>query len=298
MAQMSFLSGKFTTLFLISICLGFKITNVQADTITCIPHTDNAPLIWTESQWRKHFGELNLATADTRLENSLNFGFHHFSNTSESVTVRQPLILLLGHSSLMSQWDPMILYRLKSCYDVYLIDNLGIGHSRFSGTETEVYSKLEAMTWEDIGAFVHQAIEGIKASDYCTTPTNGPSCSLLTRKANGLGWAMGGKVLFEGAAQYPDSFNKLINLGGNIANNQGATGPNPNAVITLEKNPLFASLTAFFIQRDAWGNNNWFGSWLQTTTRTALNFYAVDNRAVHPTMKEKTEQGRASLKAE
>lgn len=270
----------------------FLASSVSA--IECTSNPDNTPLLWTASEWKKHFGELYYGTTDTRLESNLSFGFHHFSTPSESGTDKQPLILLLGHSSLMSQWDPMILYRLKSCYDVYLIDNLGIGHSRFSGSQEEIDSKLEGMTWEDIGGFVHQAIEGIKSSQHCSDPNTETKCSLLTLPANGMGWAMGGKVLFEGAAQSPQSFNKLINLGGNIANNQGATGPNPNAVETLEKNPVFASLTAFFIHRDAWGKNQWFGSWLQTTTRTSPNFFADQNRAVHPNMKEKLEQGRAS----
>jgi len=256
----------------------------------CLAQEDDTAFIWTPGAWENRFGERQNAVAKTRLVPELEFGFHHFSSREDA----DPLLLIIGHSAVMLQWDPLILSQLKKCFDVYLIDNYGVGRSKLSEdeeTESELLTKLE---WKDLGDFISQAVDGIKQSNHCKEH----NCNITKKEPHLMGWAMGGKIAAEAASLNTKAFGKIVNLGGNIANNQGATGPNPIVVESLESSSFRQAQNAFYVNASSWGLDKAFDARMAvsgTGARAALTFFAWRNREGRASQLQKMEQARVSL---
>ena len=235
--------------------------------------------VWTPGRWNRLVGPLRFGEVLTPAGGAHRFGYRRFGNPEAD-----PLVLLIGHGAVMLSWDPAMLVDFARCFDVYTIDNLGFGHSRFvDGAET----KLAAMTFEDMADFVAGAVEGIE--------------SLGDRRPHGLGWAMGAKVLFLAAERHPHRFGTLVNAGGWISKPVG-TGPNPCAVESLEvSNPWVVASTTFRVSPSQWG---WrkalhaFRGQLGMMARTSAAYLATwDDREAWPTPVQRREQARASASA-
>ena len=96
-----------------------------------------------------------------------------------------PIILINGYSFAMDSWDPVLLRELAANHTVIIFDNRGIGNTT-SGDE-KVYS---------IGLFANDTARLLEA--------------LKIKKADVLGWSMGGAIAQELALNYPDRIGKLI----------------------------------------------------------------------------------------
>ena len=269
------------------------VINTQASEIAiqdCMTQEDDTTPVWTLGAWENRFGERQSAVAQTRLVPELEFGFHHFTSRRDA----DPLVLLIGHSAVMSQWDPLILSQLKKCFDVYLIDNYGIGRSKLSHNEETEKELLDQLEWKDLGDFISQAVEGMKNSQHCKEN----QCNINNKPPHLLGWAMGGKVAAEASALKTHGFSKFINLGGNIAHHQGSTGPNPAVVETLEASPYRQAQNAFYVNADSWGYDKAINAKLAvagTSARAAIPFFAWSNRQGRASHSQKMAQARVSL---
>lgn len=96
----------------------------------------------------------------------------------------EPLIMIMGFSSAMDIWDPILLNNLSSQYRVIIFDNRGVGNTTDSGAEFSI---------------------PLFARD-----TVGLMDALNISHANILGWSMGGNIALELAADFPDRVNKLV----------------------------------------------------------------------------------------
>lgn len=96
----------------------------------------------------------------------------------------EPLILIMGFSSAMDIWDPILLNNLSSQYRVIIFDNRGVGNTTDSGAEFSI---------------------PLFARD-----TVGLMDALNISRANILGWSMGGNIALELAVDFPDRVNKLV----------------------------------------------------------------------------------------
>lgn len=95
-----------------------------------------------------------------------------------------PILLINGYSFTMDSWDPTLLETLASNHTVIIFNNRGIGNTT-SGTKQFSIEQL--------------------AND-----TAGLLEALNIRKADVLGWSMGGAVAQELAFNHPDKVGKLI----------------------------------------------------------------------------------------
>jgi pimeloyl-ACP methyl ester carboxylesterase len=96
-----------------------------------------------------------------------------------------PILLINGYSFAMDGWDPLLLGKLASNHTVIVFDNRGIGNTT-SGAR-KAFS---------IGLFANDTAGLLEA--------------LKIRKADVLGWSMGGAVAQELAVNHPDRVRKLI----------------------------------------------------------------------------------------
>jgi pimeloyl-ACP methyl ester carboxylesterase len=215
------------------------------DTPQCLHDARRVPRVWSWDRWVREFGVRHEASATgVAIEDPKAFRFYHFGKAG-----RTPLVLLMGHTSSMMQWDPAFLYGLKQCFDVYLFDNLGVGWSAFT---SDADTKLAAMTWTDMATFVNRAVEGIRTSRHCRSSRR--RCGLVGRTPTGMGFAMGGRVVVSAASLEPSAWDGLINLGGNLMDgDDGNVGPNPLMVDELEGYDLTAAYVPFLVAADPWG---------------------------------------------
>jgi pimeloyl-ACP methyl ester carboxylesterase len=96
-----------------------------------------------------------------------------------------PILLINAYSFAMDSWDPTLLEKLAANHTVIIFDNRGIGNTT-SGDEKEFSIPLFA------------------------NDTAGLLEALKIRKADILGWSMGGAVAQELALNHPDRVGKLI----------------------------------------------------------------------------------------
>jgi pimeloyl-ACP methyl ester carboxylesterase len=96
-----------------------------------------------------------------------------------------PIVLINGYSFAMDSWDPILLGKLAANHTVIVFDNRGIGNTT-SGGEKEF----------SIGLFANDTAGLLEA--------------LKIRKADVLGWSMGGAFAQELALTHPNRVGKLI----------------------------------------------------------------------------------------
>jgi pimeloyl-ACP methyl ester carboxylesterase len=96
-----------------------------------------------------------------------------------------PIILINGYSFAMDSWPPTLLGKLAANHTVIIFDNRGIGNTT-SGDERKF----------SIGQFAND--------------TAGLLDALKIKKADVLGWSMGGAIAQELAINHPDRIGKLI----------------------------------------------------------------------------------------
>lgn len=96
-----------------------------------------------------------------------------------------PIVLINGYSFAMDSWHPTLLGKLAANHKVIIFDNRGIGNTT-SGDEQKF----------SIGQFAND--------------TAGLLETLKIKKADVLGWSMGGAIAQELAINYPDRVRKLV----------------------------------------------------------------------------------------
>lgn len=97
-----------------------------------------------------------------------------------------PLGVLNGFAATSTDWDPSFIDRLASSNELILVDNRGIGHSSDDGRSF------------DIAELANDAARVIEMLGF--------------KRANVLGWSMGGFIAQTLALQHPGRINKLILL--------------------------------------------------------------------------------------
>lgn len=97
----------------------------------------------------------------------------------------RPLVLIMGITGTMAQWDPRLLARLARRHEVIIFDNPGIGLSRFPDSAT-------------------LSIPGMAVS------TVGLIRRLNLGKPDILGWSMGGQVALTIVARHGDKVDRVI----------------------------------------------------------------------------------------
>ena len=135
----------------------------------------------------------NLNQTDSNITNSLNIQ----SISSKKVHVGDidiayktfgkgdPILLINGYSFAMDNWNPILLGKIAANHTVIIFDNRGIGNTT-SGGEKRF----------SIGLFANDTAGLLEA--------------LKIKKADVLGWSMGGAVAQELAVNHPDRVRKLI----------------------------------------------------------------------------------------
>jgi pimeloyl-ACP methyl ester carboxylesterase len=97
----------------------------------------------------------------------------------------EPIILINGYSFAMDSWHPTLLEKLAANHTVIIFDNRGIGNT--TSGDDEQFS---------IGQFANDTASLLDA--------------LKIKKADVLGWSMGGAIAQELAINHPDRVGKLI----------------------------------------------------------------------------------------
>jgi pimeloyl-ACP methyl ester carboxylesterase len=114
-----------------------------------------------------------------------------------------PIILISGYSAPLEFWDSTLLQKLASNHTVIIFDNRGIGNTT-SGTKQF-----------SIPQFVED--------------TSGLLNALGVKKADVMGWSMGGFIAQELALTHPDKVGKLI-IYASICGGEESTPPTPDVV--------------------------------------------------------------------
>jgi pimeloyl-ACP methyl ester carboxylesterase len=250
-------SATLTLLVALLIALHGRGATAQSAEPACVAGFDEslASLDWNETNWRAHFGRPLKARATTTIagQERMRLRFFHFGRADGA-----PLVLLMGHGQSMLSWDPLLLARYAACFDVYLIDHLGIGRSAFRGRPARVEAALQGLEFTQMADWVFDAVQAIRASAHCARERN--RCNIVGRAPHLAGWAMGGKVAGVAAERHPDAFGDILNLGGNIGRSDDLSddyplGPNPDAAHLVESDDItLAGYTAFFVDGAVWGS--------------------------------------------
>jgi pimeloyl-ACP methyl ester carboxylesterase len=161
-----------------------------------------------------------------------------------------PIILINGYSFTMDSWDPTLLGTLASNHTVIIFDNRGIGNTT-SGNEQKFSISLFA------------------------NDTAGLLDALNIKKADVLGWSLGGAIAQELTLNYPDKVGKLILYAigcggkGSVPPSQEFLSALTNGTGTSEER--IARVVPFFFPQE-WRNEN--PNYLESipkTTETVLN---------------------------
>jgi pimeloyl-ACP methyl ester carboxylesterase len=117
-----------------------------------------------------------------------------------------PIVLIMGYSSTMDTWDPILLKSLSSKYKVITFDNRGMGNTT--------------------------APPGNFSITQFANDTVGLMTALGIEKAHILGWSMGSFVAQELAIRYPERVNKTVLYGGDCGGRE-AIMPSPEVLNDL-----------------------------------------------------------------
>jgi pimeloyl-ACP methyl ester carboxylesterase len=118
-----------------------------------------------------------------------------------------PVLLVNGFTATLDFWDPILLKKLASNHTVITIDNRGIGNTT-SGDKKFTITQF--------------------AND-----TSGLLDALKIKKADVIGWSMGGMIAQELALAHPDKVGKLIIYASTCGGNETAA-PSPEVMNAFE----------------------------------------------------------------
>ena len=125
-----------------------------------------------------------------------------------------PVLLINGFAAPMDFWDPILLKELSTNHTIIVFDNRGIGNT----TSGEKHFSIKQF-----------------AND-----TAGLLQALKIKKADVIGWSMGGMIAQELALAYPDKVGKLVIYSSTCGGIQSK--PPSQEVLTLFANPSGSSL--------------------------------------------------------
>jgi pimeloyl-ACP methyl ester carboxylesterase len=135
----------------------------------------------------------------------------------------RPLVMIMGLSGTMDAWDPPFVDALALHHKVVMFDNEGMGRSTL---------RKGRLTMQRMGDDVARVIRRLKL-----------------KKADVLGWSMGGMIAQDFAVRYPKLYRRLV-LNATMPGDRGWTTPEPAAFAALSGQGGLAGLLGLLFPPD------------------------------------------------
>jgi pimeloyl-ACP methyl ester carboxylesterase len=209
-----------------NILLYISITFITVVTVVSFASYSNEP--YRVNAFNHENQTINLESIETKKTHvgDIDIGYKIFGKGS-------PILLINGFSAPLDFWDPLLLEKLASNHTVITFDNRGIGNTTSGNKQFS------------IGQFAED--------------TSGLMEALKIKKADILGWSMGGMIAQEVALSNPEKVGKLIIYASICGGNQSVS-PSPEVlkIFSNQSGSMIERLQRFLplLFPDQWRNNN------------------------------------------
>jgi pimeloyl-ACP methyl ester carboxylesterase len=209
-----------------SVVLFFSIALFTLVTIVTLPSYNID--IYRVNAFNQENQTLNLHTIETRKVHvgDIDMAYKVFGNGS-------PILLINGFSAPLDFWDPLLLEKLASNHTVITFDNRGIGNTTSGNKQFSITQFAE--------------------------DTSGLMDALKIKKADLMGWSMGGMIAQEVALSNPEKVGKLIIYASICGGNQSvAPSPEVLKIFSNQSGSMIERLQRFLplLFPDEWRENN------------------------------------------